>query len=358
MLDLKGTTVRKIEKASFQDMQFVQRVDISGASNLIHLSFRGCQSLQFFKIGSQPNLEVLDISGTRIKRFPDEMSSLEKLRYLYLSDIKIRDGRFHTIRFTYKHVYAQTKAKHYSLSYENHLEISGGNNYPYEIGGALSTKESLHIHDNSFIERVSKMDMNKRNKLRYCWIERCYQLESIVVVRDRNVDAFASLETLQVSDVAKLTIVCGGKLGSRSFASLKHIHLHLCPKLVYCFSSIKCMGQLESLEIKFCARLKKVLEKDNKEDQIVFPSLKRICLWKLPKLQSICCGNLPNLEELKVGGCSNLKKLPLQVNRNSSATPLKFRGEEKWWANINGDGGIKQQPHIIFKPARPFKFKK
>ncbi|XXG59508.1 hypothetical protein AAC387_Pa04g1579 [Persea americana] len=157
----------------------------------------------------------------------------------------------------------------------------------------------------------------------------------------------------EVSDAAKLTIVCGGKLGSGSFASLKHIHLHLCPKLVYCFSSIICLGQLESLEIKFYARLKKVLEEDNEEDQIVFPSLKRICLWKLPKLQSICYGNLPNLEELKVGGCSKLKKLPLQVNRNSSAAPLKIRGEEKWWNNTNGDGGIKQQPHISFKPAWP-----
>lgn len=198
------------------------------------------------------------------------MSLLGKLRYVYLSDIKIKDGQFHTIQFIYKHVYAQTKAKHHSLSYENHLEISGGNNFPYEIGRALSTRESLLIHDNSFIERVSKMDMNKRNKLTYCWIERCCQLESIVVVEDKTVVAFNSLETLQVFDAAKLTIVCGGKLGSGSFASLKHIHLHLCPKLVYCFSSIICLGQLESLEIKFCARLKKVLEKIMKRIKLYF----------------------------------------------------------------------------------------
>lgn len=312
---------------------------------MTRLSFRGCWSLQSLEIGSQPNLEVLDLSDTMIKQFPSEMSTMEQLRCLYLSDIKIRGGPVHTSRFTYKHVYAQIK--HVSMSSQNHLEISGGNNFPYGIGGALSAKESLHLHDNGFISRVSNMNIEKMNRLRFCLIERCCELESIVVGQSENVDALNSLESIQVFDLAKLKTICSGKLGRGSFQRLKHIHLHLCPNLVSCFSSITCLVQLESLEIEFCARLKVVFEGGEK-DQIVFPSLKRICLCGLPKLQSICLGSLPKLEELKVKGCSKLEKLPLCINENPNATPLKITGEKKWWANIKGGEEIKQS-RIIFK---------
>ena len=243
---------------------------------MTRLSFRGCWSLQSLEIGSQPNLEVLDLSDTMIKQFPSEMSTMEQLRCLYLSDIKIRGGPVHTSQFTYKHVYAQIK--HVSMSSQNHLEISGGNNFPYGIGGALSAKESLHLHDNGFISRVSNMNIEKMNRLRFCLIERCCELESIVVGQSENVDALNSLESIQVFDLAKLKTICSGKLGRGSFQRLKHIHLHLCPNLVSCFSSITCLVQLESLEIEFCARLKVVFEGGEK-DQIVFPSLKRIYIF-------------------------------------------------------------------------------
>ena len=141
VLNLNKTPLRKIEETSFQNMQYVRRLPISGASNLIRLSFKGCCSLQFFEIGLQRELEVLDLSGTVIKQFPSEMSELERLRCLYLSDIKIRCGHFRADRFIYRQVYAQIN--NVSLRFENQLEISGGNNFPYSIGDTLSEKESL-----------------------------------------------------------------------------------------------------------------------------------------------------------------------------------------------------------------------
>ncbi|XXG84236.1 hypothetical protein AAC387_Pa10g1792 [Persea americana] len=98
-------------------------------------------------------------------------------------------------------------------------------------------------------------------------------------------------------------------------------------------------GELNKEEVVF---------EGGEKDQIVFPSLKRICLCGLPKLQSICLGSLPKLEELKVKGCSKLEKLPLCINENPNATPLKITGEKKWWANIKGGEEIKQS-RIIFK---------
>lgn len=338
-------------------MQRLELLDISSASNLTRLSFRGCRFLRILDICKQPELEILDLRDTVINYFSNTYW-LEQLRYLYLSDIKkIRGGdHFHTSPFPYRHIYAQTRRKHHSLSdEENHLEISGGNKFPEILKGVPKEAKSLHLHDNGFIVRVSDMDIQSMVKLRYFSIERCCQFDSIIVVEEREdvQDALESLESLQVSDAAKLTTICRGKLGNGSFACLKHIYLHLCPKLVCCFHSITCLRKLESLEIKFCARLKKVFEEVGKEDQIQFPSLKRICLLQLPKLQSICSGMLPKLEELKVRGCSKLEKLPLHLNKDPNATSVKIRGEMKWWANINGGGGIKQ-PHIMFKPWRSF----
>ncbi|RWR73961.1 disease resistance protein RPS2 [Cinnamomum micranthum f. kanehirae] len=353
VLNLNETPLRKIQETSFQNMQYVRRLHISGASNLIRLSFRGCCSLQIFEIGIQSELEVLDLSGTVIKQYPSEMSQLERLQCLYLSDIKIRCVRFHADRFIYRQVYAQIKQV--SVCYENQLEISGGNNFPYNIGDVLFVKESLYLHDNGFIVRVSNMGIDNLYNLRYCLIERCCQLDGIVVGGNKYVNALESLESLWAFELAKLTVVFSGEFGRGSFACLKNIHLHLCPKLVCCFHSSTCLQQLESLEIKFCGRLKVVFEEDGKEDLIAFPSLKTICLLQLPKLQSICSGSLPKLEQLKVKGCSKLEKIPLQVNKNPNAIPVEIRGDKKWWSNINfkGDEGVKQ-PHIIFKPWRSF----
>lgn len=135
VLDLNGAPLRKMEETSFQNMQCRRRLDISSALNPTRLSFSGCLSLRMFRIGSQPNLQVLNLPGTVIKQFPSEMSTLEQLRCLYSSDTKTRGGHF-------RHVFAQTK--HIPPpSYQNHLEISGGNNFPYSIDGGLFAKESF-----------------------------------------------------------------------------------------------------------------------------------------------------------------------------------------------------------------------
>lgn len=187
MLDLNGTPLRKMEETSFQNMQCLRRLDISSALNPTHLSFSGCLSLGMFRIGSQPNLQVLNLPGAVIKQFPSEMSTMEQLRCLYSSDTKTRGGHF-------RHVFAQ--AKHIPPpSYQNHLEISGGNNFPHSIDGVLFAKESLHLHDNGFISTVSGMNMKNMNKLKHCCIERCSQLQSIVVGKNEDEDALESLES-------------------------------------------------------------------------------------------------------------------------------------------------------------------
>ena len=89
------------------------------------------------------------------------------------------------------------------------------------------------------------MKIEKMNKLRCCLIERCCQLDGIVVGGNKYVNALESLESLWVFELAKLRVVFSGEFGRGSFARLKNIHLHLCPKLVCCFHSSTCLQQLE-----------------------------------------------------------------------------------------------------------------
>ncbi|XP_058072137.1 probable disease resistance protein At4g27220 [Magnolia sinica] len=318
ILDLHQTPLMKMEEASFDNMQSLRRLNISGVHNLRRLSLKGCRSLlTLVGLDELLTLEDLDFSVSDASVFEslDQSSKLWTSFFLKFHFLvcpceggrKDIYARFKRNRFLYQRVYARFEQ---SLSYQKRLEVCGGKNSLNGISGVLSVTEFFHLYGNMFIKKLSDLSMEMGN-LKECWIEKCHQLECLIIGGTVGVTAVGCLENLRVSDLAMLRTVCWGKLGSASFSRLKHMHLECCPKLIYFFSSRIRLHNLELLEIKFCCRVEKVFEEESLAGQNAFPRLVEFRLWELRKLKSICGGHLPMLKKLKIRGCPMLEKLPL-----------------------------------------------
>ncbi|XP_058068283.1 uncharacterized protein LOC131217385 [Magnolia sinica] len=371
ILDLHQTPLTKMVEASFNNMQCLRCLDISGACNLSRLSLKGCRSLVTLVMPDKlSKLEALDLSGTKLEELPHEIFNLTSMRCLDLLGMehlktvdwrkivrlpenlnwdrcglnllheqlqdsssrhisvgdasvfssldrssklwkscflefhflicpckrgrKDRYGHFKRNQFLYQHIYTRFEQ---SLSYERKLEVCGGKNSLDGVRGVLSVTEFFHLYGNAFIKALSDLSM-KMDNLKECWIEKCHQLEYLIV--GRLTDAVICLENLRVSDLAKLRTL-----------------------------------------------LEKVFEEDNMVGQNAFPQLVNLRLWELRKVKSICSGHLPMLKKLKIRGFPMLEKLPLH-NTNASAAEVKIEGELKWWESVKWEGRFKPS-YIRFK---------
>ncbi|XP_077224223.1 putative disease resistance protein At1g61300 [Tasmannia lanceolata] len=438
-LDLYEATIKRVtSKVSFENMPNLHVLDIStktGRRGITQLSLRGCGSLElFFGLYGLENLEVLDLSGTKIKEFPRRIAELKRLRRLDLLDTKylttvdwnairwlpkelnwnqccfdlprqsqIRGSDGHCIsvsdtnifktldanshlwegyfqkfyfyvcaceewrednerqdsddpferdQFYYSDIFAKAKIKHRdpSTSYSKCLEVHATKGVFDGIGGILFNTEFFSLQNNHFIITLSDLGVENMGKLIECRIEKCHQMESFIVGKGRNVNVLQCLRKLWVYHVTKLTTLCKGIFGQKSFTLLNHIYLESCQGLVNLFSLGICFEKLQILELKFCRRLETLFQEDQ-AGQDAFPLLHTLWLWELPKLKSICNGYLPTLEKLRVKGCPKLRKLPLHVG-NPNTTP-EVSGETNWWNNLVWeDMGIKN--HIRFQDQDPF----
>ncbi|XP_058068287.1 putative disease resistance protein At4g19050 [Magnolia sinica] len=365
-LDLSGTKMEELPDEIF-NLTSMQCLDLLGMEHLKTIDWRNIhrlpEKLNWDRCGldlmHEPHQDSsrrrISVSDAGVFKSLGKKSRLWKSYFLKFHFLvcpckggrKDIYARLKRNRFLYRHIYSRFEP---SLSYERILEVCGGKNSLDGVIGVLSVTEFFHLYGNAFVKALSDLGM-KMDNLKECWIEKCHQLEYLVVGRTADVDAVVCLENLRVSDLAKLRTVCRGELGRGSFACLKNIYLECCPKLIYFFSSSIRLQNLKLLEIKFCCRLEKVFEEDNVAGQNAFPQLVDLRLWELRKLKSISGGHLPMLKKLKIRGCPMLEKLPFN-NTNDSTAEVEIQGELKWWESIKWEGSIKPR-NIHFKERRP-----
>ncbi|KAL5702124.1 hypothetical protein ACHQM5_027380 [Ranunculus cassubicifolius] len=188
------------------------------------------------------------------------------------------------------------------------------------------------------------------DRMRECWIENCPGME-IVFEKELGLpdDRMPSLQILWLSKLSKLTTMCkmSREIRQENFKSLKHLCLEYCPRLVNLDISSSTLGghfsSLETLEIRFCVRLKDAFAGQyfGVEDHQVFllPRLHTLHLWELSSLQSIVPHGvyLPGLKKICVRGSPKLQRLPVHLCKVSSSGGAKkeIRGELEWWKNLN-----------------------
>ncbi|PHT36697.1 hypothetical protein CQW23_24397 [Capsicum baccatum] len=183
-----------------------------------------------------------------------------------------------------------------------------------------SQAEFLFLIDNQFIKSLSSLGTESTRKIKFCWIEGCSKMESILS-REEVADYRGNskeiievttgvghrLEILRVSHAVCLKNMCSGNLQGHGLRFLKCLYLEHCLKLANCSSSY-CLNNLQILQIKFCDKFRTLFE--DEQPQPLLPKLHRLCLRVLPNLESIAC-IAKSLQTLIVGECPKLESVNL-----------------------------------------------
>ncbi|KAG5583480.1 hypothetical protein H5410_054107 [Solanum commersonii] len=242
-------------------------------------------------------------------------------KYFYQNELFHRDTFFRTIKL------CQCKEEGRECQcrkLERSVEIRGFNDYPRGLERLASQAEFLFLIDNQFIKSLSSLSAESIRKTKFCWIEGCSEMESILsgeYVADNNqgsskeivevsTEVEHRLEVLRVSHAVSLKSICSGSnLQGHELRFLKCLYLEHCSELANCSPSY-CLDNLQILQIKFCDKFRILFE--DEQPQPSLQKLHMLCLWALPNLESIAC-KAESLQTLIVGECPKLQSVNLST---------------------------------------------
>ncbi|KAK6240395.1 hypothetical protein SCA6_005784, partial [Theobroma cacao] len=196
--------------------------------------------------------------------------------------------------------------------------------------------EILKIHNN--IKCLSDfVNVASLNHVRGCLIERCNEMTTIL---DGNkvgvIDILPILEQLHLRSLLCLKSVFEGPIAGKSLSKLHTIVVKSCPMLRKILSNgmIQQLSKLKKLAIESCFEVEELIENCWGVEPFSYelPSLEILELIDLPKLRTICAGQplaWPYLKVLKIFGCHELKSLPF--NEDISTKLKLIEGEQIWW---------------------------
>uniref|UniRef100_A0A0D9ZGX7 Disease resistance protein At4g27190-like leucine-rich repeats domain-containing protein n=1 Tax=Oryza glumipatula TaxID=40148 RepID=A0A0D9ZGX7_9ORYZ len=273
-----------------------------------------------------------------------------------------------------------------------HVEIGEGISYANMISEhalsavsfVMNKAESLHVHDNFSITSVNPKHViltgDKEIRwhcLKRCHVERCHRLNPVFSTDY----TYISFRTLEAFSAAELMMAnCIWSRGTNywwyiySFAELKSIHLHYCPRLTFVLplswpTLDSHLPSLETLHIVYCSELRQIFPVEEvalrKQPRGVlrFPKLKHIHLHDVPKLHQICEISrrmvAPVLETIRVRGCWALKRIPAIDGslRGQDSRPI-VDCEKDWWEKLEWEGMNVGHDPSLFEPRHSMYYKK
>jgi hypothetical protein len=273
-----------------------------------------------------------------------------------------------------------------------HVEIGEGISYANVVSEqALSAvsfmmnkAKSLHVHDNFSITSVNpKHVILTEDKeitwycLKRCHIERCHKLNTVfstdyIKYRFQTLEAFSAAELMMANCIWSRGRTASPRDDS-SFAKLRSIHLHYCPRLTFVLplswpTSDSHLPSLETLHIVYCSELRQIFPveavalREQPRGVLRFPKLKHIHLHDVPKLHEICEISrmvAPVLETIRVRGCWALKRIPAIDGslRGQDSCPI-VDCEKDWWEKLEWEGMNVGHDPSLFEPRHSMYYKK
>ncbi|CAO2041592.1 unnamed protein product [Urochloa humidicola] len=251
----------------------------------------------------------------------------------------------------------------------------------------MNTVQSLYLHDNSSITHViPEQAMLRRHEnnyyycdLKWCRVERSPALETVFVITDyADGWSFEDLKTFSAAGLLMArSIWSRGRpydgADYRSFAKLRAIHLHMCPRLQFVlpmFWGYSTLSSLETLHIVCCRDLKQIFPVNadflkriatrHQNGMLEFPKLKHLYLHDLSCLQQICEAKMfaPKLETVRLRGCWGLRRLPATDPRRRGGQLVDVNCEKDWWDNLEWDGLHVGHDPSLFAPRHSAYYKK
>ena len=241
--------------------------------------------------------------------------------------------------------------------------------------------QSLYLHDNSSITPVIPEQTTSTRRqainyraLKWCRVERCPKLDTVFHAV-YNFLFFRKLETFWASDLLMArSIWSRGRIvdswDDQSFAKLRAIHLHLCPRLQFVLPLSWNLSSLETLHIVRCGDLRQVFPVEAVIQNVIatrypdgilgFPRLKNLYLHDLSSLQQICEAKMfaPQLENVRLRGCWGLRRLPATDPDRRDGRRVAVDCEKDWWDNLQWDGLNVGHHPSLFAPCHPAYYKK
>ncbi|WCJ44218.1 Disease resistance protein RPM1 [Euphorbia peplus] len=303
-------------------------------------------------------LNVLDLGGTPLKKFPKEIVKLILLKYLSLRNTKVSSipssiGRLQNLEtFDLKHtqvaelpaeILKLQKLRHllvyrYEMKYDDQIHTKYGCKLPAKIGGLLSVEKLCFLEacqgSNLFKElgqlnqlrRLGIVNLRREDGEAFC--------STIEMLRNLNALSVTSLEESQILDMESLSspprflarlYLTGGLEKLPGWIST----LDSLVKLVLKWSKLSTdpLPYLQQLANLVHLEFVDVYDGDSLCFQASgFQKLKFLGLNKLEKLETMTIeqGAMPDLEKLIVQSCRSLQRLPLGIEHLTKLKEVEF----------------------------------
>ncbi|XVF65781.1 hypothetical protein PTKIN_Ptkin09bG0277900 [Pterospermum kingtungense] len=234
------------------------------------------------------------------------------------------------------------------------LRFVNGEKTPDAIVEVLARCSAFYLDHHLDISSISKFGIGNISKLKYCIVSECPAVKAIVDNEDFTEVVFPCLEHLSIHYLWNLEDIWDGVLLEGSFAMLRTLHVHACPKLKYVFkiSMLRFISNLEELVVNDCTAIEKIIVDDTTTEQshISFSNFKRLTLHYLPALDNIWEGAWPLVEYIHVYSCPDLKKINLDLELKHTLKEIK--GEKNWWDALEWkEPALRSHFEELFAPA-------
>ncbi|XP_031251792.1 disease resistance protein At4g27190-like [Pistacia vera] len=214
------------------------------------------------------------------------------------------------------------------------LRFVNGEMKPDGVLQILARCTAFYLDNHLDIKSLSNFGVSNMNGLKFCIISECPEIKTVVhvdEVEEDTIAVFPLLETLSIHHLWNLTGIWQGTLPEGSFAELRILSMHGCPKLDYIFRSsmIQYFRKLEELVIEDCQAIEQIIVEDEITDScsVTLPSLKKLTLHYLPGLVNIWKSPWPQLGHISFYCCPNLKKIGI----DSRFKDVIVKAEKSWW---------------------------
>ncbi|XAR49329.1 hypothetical protein NMG60_11032498 [Bertholletia excelsa] len=310
--------------------------------------FSNFRLLQELSIDVNPNDEewsadVEDIMADLYKLYPLNSIKLYVPKAELLSTL--RASKFRLTVCHNKQIMTPRVPHEVEEEFKNHdraLKYVCGKHIPNEIMHVLKVATAFFLDRHWTSKRLSDFGNKNMNRLKYCCLVGCNELETIIEQGEVQRIVFESLNHLGVYYMKSLKSVCKGSIAKGSFSKLKRLSFITCTNLTSIFTQcLLCnLDNLEELLVEDCPKIKSLVSQEpplEKSSTLFLPCLKKMSLLELPELVSISSGFCiaPKLEMLVIFYCLKLEKLS---SKEASSKDLKvIKGESEWWNSLTWD---------------------
>ncbi|KAG4156663.1 hypothetical protein ERO13_D02G010400v2 [Gossypium hirsutum] len=214
------------------------------------------------------------------------------------------------------------------------LRFVNGEKIPDAIVKVLAYCSAFYLDHHLDVISISKFGIANMNKLKHCIVSECPTVKAVLEDKEFTEVVFPCLEHLNLHYLWNLEYICDDLLPEGSFAMLRILYVHACPKLKYVLKSsmLRFFSKLEELIVDDCTAIEKIILDDTDLSHMSDSSFKRLTLHYLPALETIREGVWPSFKYISVCNCPNFKKINL--DSKSKHTLKGIKGEKDWWDSL------------------------